>query len=264
MQELTSLNNNIVKIVHSLHQKKYRNELRLFLIEGYKGVDEAFKCGLSIEYVFVSKEYNRNLDQWPEDKIYLVSEPIMKKISTTDTPPGIVAVAKQHTYKIEDVLNKTNPLLLFLENIKDPGNLGTIIRTAAAADVTGIILTDDTVDIYNPKTVRSSAANLWKIPTVKIIEKQNLKELINKQKKCQFLATMVTKDRKPVIYYNIDYNQPTVMMFGSEAEGLSQESAEMADELIRIPMSEQVESLNLSISVGVVLYEAVRQRLSKG
>lgn len=264
MQELTSLNNNIVKTVHSLHQKKYRNELGLFLIEGYKGVDEAFKCGLSVEYIFVNKEYNKNLDQWPENKIYLVNESIMKKISTTEAPPEVMAVAKQLNYQLEDVLNKTNPLLLFLENIKDPGNLGTIIRTAAAAGVTGIILTDDTVDIYNPKTVRSSAANLWKIPIVKIAEKQDLKELVNKQKKSQFVVTVVTKDRKPEIYYNIDYNQPTVLMFGSEAEGLSEKSAEMADKLITIPMNEQVESLNLSISVGVILYEAVRQRLFKG
>lgn len=261
MQELTSTNNPLVKKVQSLKLKKKRNEYGLFLIEGYKCVLEALNCGLKIENIFIGENFNKDLPGFSENLIYKVSEPILKKISTTDTPPDIVAMAHQIESSLDDAVSLTqNPLLLVLENIKDPGNLGTIIRTAKASGATGIILTDETVDIYNPKTVRSSAANLWKIPIVCINDKSNIKLILNKYIEFQYIATIVHETNKPEIYYYIDYTKPTVLLFGSEADGLSEKLAEQADKLITIPMQSGIESLNLSVSVGVILYESTRQR----
>lgn len=260
MQEITSVQNPIIKEVHSLQQKKKRNKLGLFLIEGYKGVSEALKSNVKIKNIFVDKNFNKDVFDFPEEKAYKVTESILKKISTTESPPEVVAVAYQKRYSADALFIYENPLILIIENIKDPGNLGAIIRTAVACNASGIILTDETVDIYNPKTVRSSAANLWKIPLVYMPEKGKIKETLNKFKTCQFIATTVSPDKKSELYYNIDYKKPVVLIFGSEAEGLSEELLNQADSLVTIPMSDDVESLNLSVSVGIILYEAVRQR----
>jgi len=258
MKEITSIQNPLIKDVHSLQQKKNRNEHGLFLIEGYKGVYDALKSGLKIEYIFVNQTFIKDLSEFETDEIYTVSEQVMNKISTTDSPPEIVAVVKQLKSSINDIFINENPVIVLLENIKDPGNLGTIIRTAAASDISGIILTDESVDIYNPKTVRSSAANLWKIPVVTMTDKASIKKCVNNFKKCNFIATVVHKDA--TLYYDIDLKKPSVIMFGSEAEGLSKTLTDQADIFATIPMSEKVESINLSISVGVMLYETLRQR----
>lgn len=260
MKEIISVQNPLIKEVYGLQQKKNRNQRGLFLIEGYKGVVEALKNGLDVRNIFISKDFNQDLPPFAEDKIFICSEQVLAKISTTESPPDIVAVASQLKYSIQDMFSVKNPLIIVLENIKDPGNLGTIIRTAKAANVSGVILTDNTVDIYNPKTVRSSSANLWKIPIVCLSEKTQIKEKLNKFVKNHFVATTVSQNKKQSVYYDISYNKPVVIMFGSEAEGISEELVEIADELITIPMNNEVESLNLSISVGIILYEAVRQR----
>ncbi|MCK7521189.1 MAG: RNA methyltransferase [Ignavibacteriales bacterium] len=260
MQEITSVQNPIIKEVHSLQQKKNRNELGLFLIEGYKGVSEAIKSNINIKNVFISYEFSDNLENIDKNKIYRVNEHILKKISTTETPPEIVASAYKPEYKLQDLFKEENFLILLLDNIKDPGNLGTIIRTAKASNVSGIILTDESVDIYNPKTVRSSAGNLWKLPVISMPDKINIKNNLNKIKNSEFIATAVAKNQSSQLYYDIDYKKPAVLMFGSEAQGLSAELINQADKFINIPMNSEVESLNLSVSVGVVLYEAMRQR----
>jgi len=258
MKEITSTQNPLIKGVFSLHQRKNRNESGSFLIEGYKGVFEANKSGLEIKYIFIGKNFDRDIKNFNAEEIFIVSEPVMKKISTTESPPEIIAVAKQLEFSLNDIFNSENPLILLLENIKDPGNLGTIIRTAAACGVSGIILTDESVDIYNPKTVRSSAANLWKVPAITMSNKSGIKSKLNSIKKCNFIATVVYKDAG--LYYDVDFREPAVIMFGSEAEGLSDVLIKQADILATIPMSKKVESINLSISVGVILYESVRQR----
>ncbi|HBG49315.1 MAG TPA: hypothetical protein DDW90_07415 [Cyanobacteria bacterium UBA9971] len=294
MQEITSLQNPIIKETTALHQKKNRAESGMFLIEGIKGVEEALRCGLEIKYVFmfpsviakgthffdyISKKKGEGFSpdaaicsiNYPEEKIYFVDEKILKKISTTETPPEIVAVAYQKKFVLEDLFKEKNPLIIVLENIKDAGNLGTIIRTAKAANVSGIVLTGECIDIYNPKVVRSSAANLWKIPVVYFKETALIRKEIEKYGQFQFLATKVcdfsychpehSEGSVPILYHEINYNQPTVVFFGSEAEGISDLLANQADEFVKIPMSEEVESLNLSISAGIVMYEVFKQRL---
>jgi len=294
MQEITSLQNPIIKETTALHQKKNRAESGMFLIEGLKGVEEAIKCGLEIKYIFmlpsVIARRGFSLDvaicslNFLEEKIYFVDEKIMKKISTTETPPEIVVVAFQKKFVFENIFNKEKSLIIVLENIKDAGNLGTIIRTAKAANISGIVLTGECIDIYNPKVVRSSAANLWKIPVVYFKETALIRKEIEKYGQFQFLATKVgdfsdchsefisesvqkSKMLKQVqhdifLYHEINYNQSTVVFFGSEAEGISDKLANQANKFIKIPMNEEVESLNLSISAGIIMYEAFKQRKS--
>ena len=263
MQEITSLQNPIVKETTALHQKKNRAESGMFLIEGFKGVEDAVKSGLNIERIFLKKGKGENLANFSQEKVYFVDEKILKKISTTDTPPEVVAVAHQKKFSIGDVFRDKNPVIIVLENIKDAGNLGTVVRTAKASNISGAILTGDCIDIYNPKVVRSSAANLWKLPVVSFKETANLKKELEKYGKFQILATKTSNEKSRKLYYEIDYKKPTVILFGSEAEGLSEELASQAEECIKIPMNEDIESLNLSISAGIIMYEAYKQRLTE-
>lgn len=259
MQYITSVNNPLIKKTHSLQQKKYRQQSGLFLIEGPKGVEEAIRDGLKLEDVFVLEQQSFSWLDGCGVAINSVSESVMRKISATDSVPAVVAVAYQSKSSLKQMFAENTPLIVVLEDIRDPGNLGTIIRTAIASEASGIVLTGDSVDVYNPKVVRSTAANLWKIPIISM-QKEYLKEEINAYIKCNFIATVVNDEKKPKVFYNLDFSQPSVIMFGSEAQGISQDLIEQTDTLTTIPMSEKVESLNLSISVGVMLYEAYRQR----
>jgi TrmH family RNA methyltransferase len=258
LKKITSLNNEIIKETVKLHQKKYRNDF--FLMEGLKTLEEAIDSHVEIVKIFV-KENSEIPEKWREYDIYEVNEAVMKKISTTETPPEVVAIARQKKFALKSLFKTPNPIIVVLENIKDAGNLGTIIRTAAASDISGIVLVGETVDLYNPKTVRSAAGNLWKIPIVEIDKKAELKEILLKEKKCKFFATVVNKENQPENYFSADFKGASVIMFGAEADGLSQCLINQADCPITIPMQDSVESLNLSISVGVVVYESLRQRM---
>lgn len=273
MHEITSLQNHIIKEITALHQKKHRAETGLFIIEGKKGVEEALKDGLEIKYIFLSTSViDRRaksdaaiyLKAFPQDKLFSIDEKIMKKISTTETAPEILAVSNQVKFSLQDLFKENNPLIIVLEHIKDAGNMGTIIRTAKAANASGIILAGDCIDSYNPKVVRSSAANLWKIPVISFKDTANLRKTLEKHKPCQFLATKIADNHKQSLYNDADYKKPTVLMFGSEADGISEELASQADLFIKIPMNDEVESLNLSVSAGIIMYEAYRQKNKGG
>ncbi len=245
--EITSTTNNLVKEVAKLAQKKYRNETRLFLIEGQKAVEEAFALNLEFENVFVLKEKAQKYSQF--ENAILTNEAVLKKISTTETAPEIVAVAKQIEFSNKDILDKNK--LVLLENIKDSGNLGTIFRTCTALGVEGIILSGDTVDVYNPKAVRSAVGNLFKIPFISIKNVQEIKAMFSHH---EILATVVPqKDTYNIT--SLKLAEKSIIMFGSEADGLSEEAVKVADKKITIPISKEVESLNLSTAVTICVWE---------
>ena len=245
MQEITSVNNNLVKETVKLQQKKYRDKENKFLLEGFKCIEEAFNAGIEIEYVFVSDEKKYSFFK---DKLILTTEPVLKKISTTDTPPDAVAVAFKKNYAIND-LNGAKKVVL-LENIKDMGNLGTILRTSTAFGADAVILYGrECADIYNPKCVRSSVGNLWKIPVVYI---EDFKELQFAFGDYERVATL---PRAKEFLKNFSVNKPVVVMFGSEADGLSDELINFSTQEVKIEMASNVESLNLSVSCAVVLYK---------
>ena len=250
MQEITSINNDLVKETVKLQQKKYRDKENKFLLEGEKSLEEAISAKLNIKYIFVLKEKAHNykiLNQIQNDiDIIYTTEAILKKISTTESAPHIVAVAEQKRFAIPKDAKK----VVLLENIKDLGNLGTILRTSVAFGADAVILFGkECTDIYNPKCVRSTVGNLWKIPVVYINEFNELQKLFGG---FQRIATLPRTNK---YLKKFKATLPTLVMFGSEADGLSQELINFSTEQIKIEMAENVESLNLSVSCAVVLYE---------
>lgn len=247
--EITSVNNELVKQVVRLQQKKYREEEKRFLLEGFKPIEEAFQSQIEIEKVFVLREKAQKYD-FIQDKLILTTEAVLKKISTTDSPPDAVAVAKQKIFNLNDI--KSAKKITLLENIKDLGNLGTILRTAKAFSQDAVILFGDTVDLYNPKCVRSAVGNLWKIPVVQIKDFSVLKSLFNNFER---VATL-PKTRDTINLKDFKLPSPYLIMFGSESEGLSQDLINFATQKVTIEMNSDVESLNLSTSVGIILYSS--------
>ena len=246
--EITSINNELVKQVVKLQQKKYRDEEKRFLLEGFKPIEEAFLAKINIEKVFVLKEKASKYD-FLSEKLILTTEAILKKLSTTDSPPEAVAVAKQKIFTLDDI--KSAKKVILLENIKDLGNLGTILRTAKAFSQDAVILCGDTVDLYNPKCVRSAVGNLWKIPVIQIKDLSILKSVF---KDYERVATL-PKSKDTISLKDFKAKSPYLIMFGSEAAGLSQDLIDFSTQKVTIKTSNEVESLNLSISVGVSLYE---------
>ncbi len=243
--EITSVNNELVKETVKLQQKKYRDKEQKFILEGDKCVREAFSAGIDIERVFVLQEKAADYS-FLQDKLILTNNAVLKKLSTTDTPPDIVAIAKQR--HVDKNILKTCRKVVLLENIHDLGNLGTILRTSAAFGADAVVLYGDCADMYNPKCVRSSVGNLWKIPVVQIKEFDEL---------CVFnsFSRIATLPRAKSYLKDFKADLPALIMFGSEADGLSDELINFATEEVKIEMSESVESLNLSISCAVVLYK---------
>ena len=244
--EITSVNNEVVKNTVKLQQKKYRNSENKFLLEGYKAIKEAFDSGITIEKIFVDKNKTKEYD-FLKDKIIQTTEPVLKKLSTTETAPESVAVGIQKIYDF-DVLKKAKKVVL-LEEIKDLGNLGTILRTAVAFQAEAIVLYGDSTDIYNPKCVRASVGNLWKIPIFQIKDFNLLEQIFGN---FQRIATL---PRSKNFLKNFDIKFPALIMFGSEAAGLSDELIKFSTNSVKIEMAETVESLNLAVSVSIILYE---------
>lgn len=243
--DITSVNNELVKETVKLQQKKYRDKTHKFLLEGEKSVKEAFDAGVTIEKVFVLAEKAQNYS-FLSDKIVQTNEAVLKKISTTDTPPEIVAIAVQQVYD-KKVLSDCKKVVL-LENIRDLGNLGTILRTSVAFGADAVVLYGECADLYNPKCVRSSVGNLWKIPVVYLKEFSELK-IFDK------FSKIATLPRAQKYLKAFTVNLPCLVMFGSEADGLSDELIQFSDGAVKIEMADNVESLNLSVSCAVVLYK---------
>lgn len=246
MEKITSVSNNLVKETVKLQQKKYRELSGKFILEGFKPVFEAFQCGLDIEYVFVD-ENNFKEYEFLGEKVILTNDVVLKKISTTESAPDCVGVAKQRKFANNSLHNYKKVLLL--EDIKDAGNLGTILRTSAAFGIDLVILYGDCVDLYNPKVVRSAVGCLWKLPIVQLSDFSILKNNFDDY------VRIATLPRSNNLLGNFEVKEPFVVMFGSEANGLSDELIKYSNSDVKIEMKDNVESLNLSISCGVVLYK---------
>lgn len=239
---ITSTNNELVKETVKLQQKKYRDKENKFLLEGFKSIEEAFNAGVEIEYVFTTDEKRYAF----APNVIPASEAVLKKISTTDSAPDAVGVAVKKVYSVEDLKNTKKVVLL--ENIKDLGNLGTILRTAVAFGADAVVLYGkECADLYNPKCVRSSVGNLWKIPVVYIENFSGLR-VFNE------FERVATLPRATEYLKSFSVKEPVLVMFGSEADGLSEELINFSTKKVKIEMADNVESLNLSISCAVVLY----------
>lgn len=262
---ITSLGNGRIKNLNKLMTKaKARREDGAFVVEGRKTFLEA--PGELVREVYVSQEYSENCS--PEVRarleeltragvlVEVVSDPVFKAMSDTVTPQGILAVVSQPTYRLEELLEDPRGLLLVLEDLQDPCNLGTIMRTAEGAGVSGIILSKGTVDLFNPKVVRSTMGTIFRVP---FVYEENLSDVLGKLEAAGF-RSYCGHLRDSVDYCQVSYVGKTAFLIGNEGNGLSDELCERASGYVKIPMEGQVESLNASVAAALLLYEAFRQR----
>lgn len=269
---ITSTSNKQIKRVISLQKKaKARKEENIFVVEGIRMVCEVPKERLMELYISESlylsgmQEKNRELfEKLNGIHCEIVDDSVFRHMSDTMSPQGILALVKQSEYTFEDILKKafkerSNPCFLVLENIQDPGNLGTILRTSEAAGISGVILSQNTVDIYNPKVIRSTMGTVFRVPYV-IVSDLEKAVMDMKDKKIRIYAAHL-KGKKN--FYEESYIEPTAFLIGNEGNGLTEQIADLADCYIKIPMEGKVESLNASIAASLLVYEAKRQRDSK-
>lgn len=248
IEKITSTTNQLIKNVAKLQQKKYRDAEKLFLAEGEKAINGLNEAEYKIEMLFLTEDNENKCSHIVSKQKYLVSTAVISKISTTKTPCDIVAVVKQKNYD-KKIFYKKNRLIL-LENIKDAGNLGTILRSCKAFDIEGIILLGNTIDLYNPKVVRASVG-CFDLP---VINMNN--EDLKKFKSHNFYSTALYENSEPLS--KIKFKTPMIIAFGAEADGLSKTFlAENFNNCknITIETSTHVESLNLASAVSICLYK---------
>lgn len=266
---ITSFSNKAVKEIAALNKKaSYRKESELFIAEGVKIFEEI--PSRLVEKVFLSESFCRNAEKsvleracgFPHE---ILKDEIFAGISDTKTPQGILIKARQLDYKPEEFWypgakkNKQEPLLLLLEAIQDPGNLGTIIRAAEGAGVSGIILSEDTADVYNPKVVRSTMGSLYRVPFLYVRDFLDTIRKLNDSGIRVYAASLEASSS----YEEFDFTRASAFLIGNEARGLRPETAKLAGQVLKIPMLGKLESLNAAIASAVLIYEAARQRRKK-
>lgn len=262
MIEIQSLQNQIVKDCANLHLKKYRQQQGLFLVEGLKIIEEALDSNWQIKEIFIEKNFLHKLA--PEklvqltersEKVYLVKEDILTKISDVQTAQGIVATVYSSTQQLEEeIFGSKAGLVLALETIQDPGNLGTLIRTAVATGVQAIILLDNCADIYSPKVVRGSMGAIFRIPII-TLERE---AMVSKLKKMGY-RLVVTSLQNAQNVYEISLPEKMALVLGNEAQGISEFCLQASDLKIVLPQIGKIESLNVAIAGSVLMYEYLRQ-----
>lgn len=254
----SSANGKVKQVMNLIKKAKARNESGLFVAEGLRIFKEIPRE--QIDSIFVSESFlkeeerKRLIDGM---KYEVLTDEVFQVMSDTKTPQGILALVKQHAYTLEDLTSVPGPaFLMILENIQDPGNLGTIIRAGEGAGITGVLMNSTTADIYNPKVIRSTMGSVFRVPfaytndlTASILQ-------LKKQGIKLYAAHLDGRNN----YEKEDYTVDTGFLIGNEANGLSEDTARLADAYIKIPMMGRVESLNAAVAASVLMFETARQR----
>ena len=240
---------------------KERRAAGIFLVEGFKMFLEAPEA--QIKEVYLSGEAAEKAGEYPEVREKLkrtgyetVAPGIFGKISDTLTPQGILCVMMRPEYRLEELLAIHRPVFMVLENLQDPGNLGTIVRTGEGAGITGILMSEGTVDIYNAKTIRATMGSVYRVPFVYVEDLCGTIRLLRERGIRTYAAHLAGEKS----YADFSYREGTAFLIGNEGKGLSAELAGSADQYLKIPMEGRVESLNAAISAALLMYEAYRQR----
>lgn len=250
----TTQNKQIKQIIKLKKSARERKKQELFLVEGIRMFTEIpkehlYKTYASEDFYHAHQEVFQGVD------VELVSDSVMKEISDTMTPQGVLALVKMLRHSLSDLLNQKDPLFLVLENLQDPGNLGTILRTGEGAGISGLIMSRDTVDIYNPKVTRSTMGSIFRVPFVYVDDLFEVIEVMKEKDITTYAAHLNGTD-----YTREDYQGGTAFLIGNEGNGLTDELTEKAEKKIKIPMCGKVESLNAAMASGLLVYEARRQR----
>lgn len=260
MQIITSKDNENIKSIKKLKERKYRDLNNEYIIEGIKILKEAIQEKAVIKKIVICEEClaNNTIDEKllyeiaKYDCLY-VSKKIFEGLTDVSKPQGILAVVEKNNKKD---INYNEDIIVALDGLQDPGNLGTILRTLDSANLSQVIVSKDTVDAYNPKVVRSTMGAIFR---VNIVEAENLKETLKEMKRHKYkvMCTDLTASKN---IYEIDYNKK-ILVIGNEANGISKELLDMADEKIIIPMLGKTESLNASVATSIIVYEYVRRKI---
>ena len=281
----SNANSRVKQIIQWQTKAKERRKDGVFLVEGMKLFEEAPQN--QIKEVYISKsmaeklsleqdigELQKNSDakydakKEPDNETHynrkkliqtgfeIVADDIFLKMSDTQTPQGILSVLYRKEHTLEEIIDQKDPLIMILENLQDPGNLGTIMRTGEGAGVTGVIMSSQTVDIYNPKTIRATMGSIYRVPFVYVEDLSEVLKLLSKKGIHSYAAHLKGKD----YYLDQQFKDPTAFLIGNEGNGLSKEIADQADKYIKIPMEGKVESLNAAVAAALLMYEAHRQR----
>ena len=243
MTIITSKANSVVKNAKKLHQKKYRKSA--YLIEGWHLFEEAVQAGVTIEKVFALESYRDQLVAFPQT--IWVSEEILLDLADTQTPQGIVAVIQKEEVGLPDLHQGK---YLFLEDVQDPGNVGTMIRTADAAGFTGVIVSDKSADIYSLKTLRSMQGSHFHLPIYRL----PLASFVEEAKKSNLPILATTLSRESKDYRELSSLENFVLVMGNEGQGISSVMAESADQLVHIGMKGRAESLNVAVAAGILMF----------
>ena len=254
MLEIESKNNNLFKEIKKLKEKKHRIKSNKYLIEGLRFVEEAIKSKVSIDSIIFTesfKEKNPDLFLKINENIKLIqmNEALLKQLCSTENPQGIVGVINMQNKEL-----KSGELVVLVDKVQDPGNMGTIIRTAHAAGAAGIVMTKGTVDIYNDKTLRSTMGSIFYIP---IVEDDSLDFVKSLKKEGYKLVVSYLQGKNNFFEENL---QGKVMIaVGNEGNGVSDEVYDIADIKVKIPMPGEAESLNVAVATSIMIYEKIRQ-----
>lgn len=258
-EKITSLQNQRIKNVVKLQKASERKKQKLFVIEGLKEIKHVVQCGYQLQSIFYCPEIVP--EGLPESlapivpRIYEVSAEVFSKIAYRETTGGMVALGHSRFLTFEEIKLSKTPLLVVLEHVEKPGNLGAILRTADAAQVDAVIICDPATDLYNPNVIRASIGCVFSTQVVSCSSEEAMKWL--KSKNIRSYAAAIQTEKW---YHECDFNQPAALIMGTESEGLSEPWREFSEEIIKIPMMGINDSLNVSIATAILIYEAMRQR----
>ncbi|MFL2639351.1 MAG: TrmH family RNA methyltransferase [Flavobacteriaceae bacterium] len=258
MEQISSKENIKFKNLKKLLSKsKKRRDSKSFIVEGFKDIILCQNCDYNLVELFISDEINLENYELSKFKIIILSKKLYCELAYKKKGDGFLAVFESKDFKLENINLPKNPLVLVLESPEKPGNIGAALRTADAAGVDAVFIADPRTEIYNPNIIRSSLGSIFTIQ----ICLANTIEIINffKAKKIRIFSTLIEKS---IDYKSVNYKEPCAIIIGKESSSISKEWIENSDKLIKIPMKGKMDSLNLSISAAIVIFEASNQRES--
>jgi len=259
-EKITSTQNPKIKRLQALQQKSSeRRQSGLFVVEGRRELMHCIETGFSIDTVFwcpAVEGGTEPMPSWPSDtRLYEISKEVYEKVAYRGSTEGVIAEVRTRQLTLEELLLPERPLIVVVERVEKPGNLGAILRSADAAGVDAVIVCDPLTDLYNPNLVRSSVGAVFSVPCVACSSEACITFL-----KAHSIQILTAQLQDSELYYDTDMQRATAIVMGTEATGLTDAWRQAADAHIRIPMLGRVDSLNVSVSAAILMFEAVRQR----
>lgn len=260
LEKISSEQNQKIKYLKKLYSKRGRQEKGKLILEGYRIIEDALKSSAVFDKIYMSPEFLKSdegqylqesfINRDKKGQLLIIDKKILNKIADTDTPQGVIAVVNEIEYEAQELF-KENGLLLLLDRLQDPGNMGTIIRTAAAAGLDGIVILKGSVDIYNLKVLRATMGAIFKIPLLHGLTREDFFVLLA-ESNYRLLSTDLKADR---YYHQQEYQRPLIIAIGNEANGLEEEILQKSDYRVKIPLNGEIESLNAAVAAGVIIYK---------